>query len=103
LIILNFNAFNKIENLSLKVSSGMQGAVLINASRGPVIYEAALEDHLKANPMFHVGLDMFEVIYFIRFLGTLSCGCIFIVVLNSGVCKICWFNDQVDILNEARI
>lgn len=81
----------------------MQGAVLINASWGPVIDEASLVDHLKANPMFHVGLDVFEVNYFIRFLGTLSCGCIFIAVFKSGVCKICWFNDQVDIVNEARI
>jgi len=35
-------------------------AVLVNASRGPVIDEAALVDHLKANPMFRVGLDVFE-------------------------------------------
>ncbi|CAM6124342.1 unnamed protein product [Calypogeia fissa] len=35
-------------------------AVLVNASRGPVIDEAALVEHLKANPMFRVGLDVFE-------------------------------------------
>lgn len=40
----------------------MQEAVLVNASRGPVIDEAALVEHLKANPMFRVGLDVFEVI-----------------------------------------
>lgn len=37
-------------------------AVLVNASRGPVIDEAALVEHLKANPMFRVGLDVFEVL-----------------------------------------
>ena len=36
-------------------------AVLVNASRGPVIDEAALVEHLKVNPMFRVGLDVFEV------------------------------------------
>lgn len=36
-------------------------AILINCSRGPVIDEAALVDHLRANPMFRVGLDVFEV------------------------------------------
>ncbi|KAL0923514.1 hypothetical protein M5K25_007574 [Dendrobium thyrsiflorum] len=35
-------------------------AVLVNASRGPVIDEAALVEHLKLNPMFRVGLDVFE-------------------------------------------
>ncbi|WOL16791.1 glycerate dehydrogenase [Canna indica] len=35
-------------------------AVLVNASRGPVIDEAALVEHLKVNPMFRVGLDVFE-------------------------------------------
>ncbi|KAG6521752.1 hypothetical protein ZIOFF_018878 [Zingiber officinale] len=35
-------------------------AVLVNASRGPVIDETALVEHLKANPMFRVGLDVFE-------------------------------------------
>ncbi|KAL4187387.1 hypothetical protein AMTRI_Chr09g18720 [Amborella trichopoda] len=35
-------------------------AILVNASRGPVIDEAALVEHLKANPMFRVGLDVFE-------------------------------------------
>ena len=37
-------------------------AVLVNASRGPVIDEVALVEHLKANPMFRVGLDVFEVL-----------------------------------------
>lgn len=35
-------------------------AVLVNTSRGPVIDEAALVTHLKANPDFRVGLDVFE-------------------------------------------
>lgn len=39
----------------------------MNASRGPVIDEVALVEHLKANPMFRVGLDVFEV--------TLDCQC----------------------------
>lgn len=34
----------------------------MNASRGPVVDEAALVEHLKVNPMFRVGLDVFEVI-----------------------------------------
>lgn len=39
-------------------------AILINCSRGPVIDEVALVEHLKANPMFRVGLDVFEVNHF---------------------------------------
>ncbi|ONK72585.1 uncharacterized protein A4U43_C04F20940 [Asparagus officinalis] len=35
-------------------------AILVNASRGPVIDEVALVEHLKVNPMFRVGLDVFE-------------------------------------------
>lgn len=35
-------------------------AVLVNAARGPVIDEVALVAHLKANPNFRVGLDVFE-------------------------------------------
>lgn len=35
-------------------------AVLVNAARGPVIDEAALVAHLKANPDFKCGLDVFE-------------------------------------------
>ncbi|GLI62175.1 hypothetical protein VaNZ11_004758 [Volvox africanus] len=35
-------------------------AVLVNAARGPCIDEAALVAHLKANPDFRCGLDVFE-------------------------------------------
>ncbi|XP_057864899.1 glycerate dehydrogenase isoform X1 [Cryptomeria japonica] len=43
-----------------RLSIMKEEAVLVNASRGPVIDEVALVDHLKANPMFRVGLDVFE-------------------------------------------
>jgi hydroxypyruvate reductase 1 len=35
-------------------------AILVNTSRGPVIDEAALVEHLRRNPEFRVGLDVFE-------------------------------------------
>ncbi|CAF2190353.1 unnamed protein product [Brassica napus] len=35
-------------------------AILVNCSRGPVIDEVALVNHLRENPMFRVGLDVFE-------------------------------------------
>ena len=35
-------------------------AILINASRGPVIDEVALVNHLNKNPDFRTGLDVFE-------------------------------------------
>uniref|UniRef100_A0A9I9D5G8 Glycerate dehydrogenase n=1 Tax=Cucumis melo TaxID=3656 RepID=A0A9I9D5G8_CUCME len=48
-------------NYCLDQPNPMKGdAILINCSRGPVIDEAALVDHLRENPMFRVGLDVFE-------------------------------------------
>jgi hydroxypyruvate reductase 1 len=35
-------------------------AILVNASRGPVIDESALVAHCRKNPDFRVGLDVFE-------------------------------------------
>jgi hydroxypyruvate reductase 1 len=35
-------------------------AILVNTSRGPVIDEKALVEHLRRNPEFRVGLDVFE-------------------------------------------
>ncbi|OAE31721.1 hypothetical protein AXG93_3384s1960 [Marchantia polymorpha subsp. ruderalis] len=43
-----------------RLSMMKKEAVLVNASRGPVIDEVALVEHLKVNPMFRVGLDVFE-------------------------------------------
>jgi len=37
-----------------------KNAVLINTTRGPVIDEAALVEHLKSHPDFRAGLDVFE-------------------------------------------
>lgn len=39
----------------------------MNCSRGPVIDEAALVEHLRENPMFRVGLDVFEVWSYTRY------------------------------------
>ncbi|CAK8566065.1 unnamed protein product [Lathyrus sativus] len=35
-------------------------AILINCSRRPVIDEAAFVENLRQNPLFRVGLDVFE-------------------------------------------
>ena len=37
-----------------------ENAILINASRGPVIDEAALVEHCRQHPDFRAGLDVFE-------------------------------------------
>lgn len=43
-----------------RLSLMREDAILINTSRGPVIDETALVAHLKANPNFRAGLDVFE-------------------------------------------
>jgi hydroxypyruvate reductase 1 len=43
-----------------KLNMMKSNAVLVNAARGPVIDEVALVAHLKKNPEFRVGLDVFE-------------------------------------------
>jgi hydroxypyruvate reductase 1 len=37
-----------------------EGAVLVNASRGPLLDEAALVEHCRAHPRFRAGLDVYE-------------------------------------------
>nr|CAD1843775.1 unnamed protein product [Ananas comosus var. bracteatus] len=54
-----YHLINK-DSLAIMKKSLLQEAILVNASRGPVIDEAALVEHLKVNPMFRVGLDVFE-------------------------------------------
>ncbi|KAL0561019.1 hypothetical protein IC582_001437 [Cucumis melo] len=56
--VLDKTTFHLVNKESLKAMK--KDAILINCSRGPVIDEAALVDHLRENPMFRVGLDVFE-------------------------------------------
>ncbi|KAM0938720.1 putative oxidoreductase [Dioscorea sansibarensis] len=56
--VLDKTTYHLINKDSLAIMK--KEAILVNASRGPVIDEAALVEHLKANPMFRVGLDVFE-------------------------------------------
>ncbi|KAJ7978630.1 Glycerate dehydrogenase [Quillaja saponaria] len=44
---------------SLSIASSSE-AILINCSRGSVVDEVALVEHLKENPMFRVGVDVSE-------------------------------------------
>lgn len=43
-----------------RLATMKRDAVLVNAARGPVVDEKALVEHLKKNPDFRVGLDVFE-------------------------------------------
>lgn len=56
--VLDKTTYHLINKDSLALMK--KDAILVNASRGPVIDEVALVEHLKANPMFRVGLDVFE-------------------------------------------
>lgn len=55
---LDKNTRHLINEARLKIMKPQ--AVLVNAARGPVIDEVALVKHLKANPDFRCGLDVFE-------------------------------------------
>uniref|UniRef100_A0A2P2L528 glycerate dehydrogenase n=1 Tax=Rhizophora mucronata TaxID=61149 RepID=A0A2P2L528_RHIMU len=56
--VLDKTTYHLINKESL--ASMKKEAVLVNCSRGPVIDEVALVEHLRQNPMFRVGLDVFE-------------------------------------------
>lgn len=56
--ILDKTTFHLIDTRRLAMMK--KEAVLINCSRGPVVDEVALVQHLKCNPMFRAGLDVFE-------------------------------------------
>jgi len=43
-----------------RLSLMKENAILVNASRGPVVDEAALVEHCRRHPDFRVGLDVFE-------------------------------------------
>ncbi|EPS61101.1 hydroxypyruvate reductase, partial [Genlisea aurea] len=56
--VLDKTTYHLINKQSLAIMK--KEAILVNCSRGPVVDEVALVEHLKANPMFRVGLDVFE-------------------------------------------
>jgi len=57
-VLLDPSTKHLIDAARLKVMK--PDAILVNTSRGPVIDEAALVEHLKQNPEFRAGLDVFE-------------------------------------------
>lgn len=61
-VSLHCNLDGETLHLMNKERLGMmkKEAVLVNAARGPVVDEVALVAHLKANPNFRAGLDVFE-------------------------------------------
>eukprot|EP00244_Chara_vulgaris_P008524 TRINITY_DN3378_c0_g1_i2.p1 TRINITY_DN3378_c0_g1~~TRINITY_DN3378_c0_g1_i2.p1 ORF type:complete len:323 (-),score=63.55 TRINITY_DN3378_c0_g1_i2:471-1367(-) len=56
--ILDKTTFHLIN--AQRLATMKKAAILINASRGPVVDEVALVAHLQANPQFRAGLDVFE-------------------------------------------
>lgn len=56
--VLDKTTFHLIDKRRLNMMR--KDAILINCSRGPVVDETALVEHLKANPEFRAGLDVFE-------------------------------------------
>ncbi|TFG93708.1 MAG: D-glycerate dehydrogenase [Syntrophobacterales bacterium] len=56
--VLNASTRHMINAGSLKCMK--KNAILVNASRGPLINEEALVDHCRNNPEFRAGLDVFE-------------------------------------------
>jgi len=56
--ILNESTYHLINAPRLRLMK--KNAILINTSRGPLIDETALVEHLKQNPDFRVGLDVYE-------------------------------------------
>jgi hydroxypyruvate reductase 1 len=56
--VLDDSTFHLINAARLELMK--ENAVLINASRGPVIDESALVVHLRTHPQFRVGLDVYE-------------------------------------------
>jgi hydroxypyruvate reductase 1 len=56
--VLDDSTYHLIDAEALAVMK--PDAVLVNSSRGPVIDEAALVEHCRANPEFRAGLDVFE-------------------------------------------
>jgi len=56
--VLDPNTHHMINTERLKCMK--KHAILVNASRGPLINEEALVDHCRNNPDFRAGLDVFE-------------------------------------------
>lgn len=56
--ILDESSYHLINAQRLGVMK--ENAILVNASRGPVVDEAALVEHCRAHPRFRAALDVFE-------------------------------------------